>query len=422
MKYDSSHAFGMTNMNDIEIIIKSLGGLGDGIGSHNGKPVFVAKACAGDRVSVRVVHENHEGYHAVVTGVHQAGAERQAPPCIYFDRCGGCVLQQLVPESYKTFKTRMLQSALKRAGLEVAAEVIFLPPDRRRRVEFKIAHESGKPRLAFYELRSHTPVLIDHCLILRPELQAMIDTLNEALLDVPMAQMLRGVKLTLADSGVDATLVFRDQLPLVASLKGWNPGFQRLSVRLKDEPPKLVYETSPVTMRLGEYDIPLPSDAFLQATAEGQALLTKAVVEGLAGATSVADLFCGIGTYSFSLAAQAKVHAVEGDQAMVAAIKARGAQGISYEKRDLFKRPLTANELKRFDGVAINPPRLGAKAQCEEIAKSDVKKLVMISCNPPTFARDAKILKAGGYTLQAVRGIDQFVFSAHLEIVAVFMR
>jgi 23S rRNA (uracil1939-C5)-methyltransferase len=179
-------------------------------------------------------------------------------------------------------------------------------------------------------------------------------------------------------------------------------------------------------MQLGDFHIPLTPNGFLQATKEGQDKLTAIVMKATAPASRVLDLFCGIGSYSFPLSSTAPTHAVELDKEMVAsmhaAIKRNAVPNLTVEQRDLFKHPIAAPELNSFHTVVINPPRIGAKAQCLQLAQSSVAKVVMISCNPATFARDAKILNNAGFRIINATGIDQFVWSPHLEIAAVFER
>jgi len=414
----------------VMVTVESLGGLGDGIASYNGKPLFIPKSCAGDRLEVRIVHENHNGLQGVIERIISPGPERRDAPCPYFDRCGGCSLQQLVPVAYREFKTRMLHSALARAGFPSPdAQVVFLPAATRRRVEFKVSHEAGNIALSFHAPRSHTAIAIDQCLVLRPELQAMIAPVNRALSSYKAAKYLYAVSLTAADSGIDMLLTFKGcdiaSLPPLDRIAS-ELNLARICVRIAETQPIVAVQSTSVDMQLGDFLVPLPPDAFLQATREGQEQLTTAALKAAEGATSVIDLFCGIGTYSFPLSAQSAVHAIEGEAVMVAAIQKAaqkyGIRSLTAEARDLFKHPFTVQELARFDAAVINPPRTGAKAQTEALAQSAISSVAMISCNPATFARDAQILAAGGFSLVSAQGIDQFVWNQHLEIAALFRR
>ena len=272
-------------------------------------------------------------------------------------------------------------------------------------------------------------VAVDNCLILEPALQALMTPLTKQLGKWHAVKAIKTISLTLADSGIDMALECSSVVENTAALSALaeSLGIARISLVVAGQNPITVTSRSPVTMRLGAYDVALPVGAFLQASREGQRLLTEAVVAGLGDAKSVADLFCGIGTYSFALNKMSKVHCVESDMEMVKGLKAMvhmhgRNRFMTTEARDLFTKPLTAKELEKYDAVIINPPRPGAKAQCEQLAASKVKKIVMVSCNPATFSRDAKTLKNAGFSLVSAHGIDQFVYSPHLEIVAVFGR
>jgi len=427
----------------VDITIESLGGLGDGIGRLDGKPVFVPKSCVGDRLKIRVVHQNHDGFQATITEIIKPGIGRAVPPCPHFSQCGGCTLQQLAPPDYHAFKTRMLHSALIQAGFPLPnAKVTFLPAATRRRVEFKVTPDG---KLGLLPLRRHMPIPIDQCLVLEPRLQALIAPINEALAGME-TENIKSISLTAVDSGVDMVVTYFTP-PLEGGAGGGVlsanvgvkvtphpnpppqggrelcvPGIARITARLPDGTLQTLMQTAPVEMHLGNHTIILPPDAFLQATQEGQNLLTRAAMEATKSATFVVDLFCGIGTYSLPLSTFTKVHAVEIDGSMVQNLKRHAIPNITAEQRDLFKNPLSANELNRFQAAILNPPRLGAKAQTEQLAQSNIHTIVMISCNPATFARDAKILGKAGFRLESAQGIDQFVWSGHLEIVAVFKR
>jgi 23S rRNA (uracil1939-C5)-methyltransferase len=413
----------------LELVVESLGGLGDGIASYGGKPVFIPKTSPGDRVSVRIIHENQNGLQGEVVQVLSPGPQRQEAPCPYFSECGSCTLQQLEVQHYRAFKTRMLHSAITQAGFNMPqAEVLFLDAATRRRVNFQVNHTPMGLALSFFALRSRRAVEVKRCLILRPELEAMIPAMNRVLNTLDFSPHISTVGLTLADNGIDLSLSLKDcsLLPVIPDDLCRELGVNRISLRLGDGKPQVVAQVAPVEMHLGSCRVALTPDAFLQATAEGQQKLTEAVLEGTAGSASVADLFCGMGTYSFPLCERAEVRAFEGDAGMIGvmqkAVKAHQVKTLQAQQRDLFKNPLSAQELQAFDAVVINPPRVGAKAQAEQLSQSGMGKVVMISCNPATFARDARILKMAGFGLESACGIDQFVWSPHLEMVGIFSR
>jgi 23S rRNA (uracil1939-C5)-methyltransferase len=447
--------------NTVDITISSLGGLGDGVASYKGKPLFVPKACAGDHLKVVVTRENKEAAFGEIVEVLRGGADRQAAACKHFAACGGCSLQQLTPESYRAFKTTMLRESIARAGYEIDADVYFLDAPTRRRVDFKVypsqlkscdgytktvaesgcfAPQSGRTHanswrakgieqgaLAFHAMRSHTLVPVTECPVLTPELQALMAPLVRALATLPFAHDIAGVSLTQADKGVDVLLTTR-HIPKLPPMEAFckTLGVARVAVHSGNTKPRIGGSITPVQMQLGASLIDLAPDAFLQATKQGQTMLTKTALEAVGASKKVVDLFAGIGTYSFPLAAQARVHAVEGEVDMVRAITTNatklGMKQLTAERRDLFKQPISVQELKGFDAAIINPPRTGAKAQVEQLAQSEIATVVMISCNPATFGRDAKTLKDAGFSLVSAYGLDQFVWSTHLEIAAVFRR
>jgi 23S rRNA (uracil1939-C5)-methyltransferase len=413
-----------------EVTVSSLGGLGDGLSTLDGKPLFIEKAAAGDKLKIRITHETKEALRGEIVEILQAGADRITAPCPYFSACGGCGLQHISENSYQVGKKRVLASALAHAGFSGAqAELIFLPAASRRRVEFKITPTKAGHSFAYYASRSRDVVAVENCLILEPALQELMQPLAHALGAWGSSNLIKTVNLTAADSGIDMTIECTAAVEDSAALEKLANIFNltRIALLVPGKAPQTVASRGLLTMRLGNYDVSVPPGAFLQASREGQRLLTQAVVAGVKNAKSVADLFCGIGTYSFALAKTTKLHAVESDIDMVKGLKAmvhlHGLQrNFTTEMRDLFKNPLNARELEKFDAVIVNPPRPGAKTQCEQIAQSKVSTVVMVSCNPASFARDAKTLKAAGFRLESAQGIDQFVYSPHLEIVSVFKR
>lgn len=415
----------------IDVTIHSLAGLGDGVADHNGKPLFVPKSCVGDQLHVRILKQTASETRGEIAEILSPGPDRIDAPCPYYADCGGCTLQHLSPDAYRGYKYKRLESAVRQSGFSFDnPSIAFLDASSRRRVEFTIAQKENGVSLAFHRLRSHTLIPIDQCLVLEPTLQAALPAITQALSALSFRHTLSLLSLTATDSGIDAVLglgvwekrLTDDLLALAETLD-----LARLSVTDQNGPPRILSERRPVTIRLGAYDIAFPPYAFLQAAQKGQELMVGMIQEATQGARNVADLFCGIGTYSFPISAHARVHAIEIDASMVEHMRmniARHRLGgtITASARDLFRTPLTASELNRFDTVIINPPRAGAKNQCEMLAASRVPTVVMVSCNPASWTRDAKILKNAGFSLKSLHGIDQFVYNPHFEIVSVFTR
>lgn len=387
------------------------------MGRYSNKPVYVPKSCAGDVLSVRITSSTKEFDRGEIVAIKQEGPARTEAPCPHFDECGGCSLQHLKADDYKALKAQMVTQALGYAGFpDTPATYHFLSANTRRRADFKVAN--GK--LSYHGLRSNKLVNIQTCLILEPQLQALIEPLNRIL---PHFPHITGLALTLADTGIDMLLQLASSQGGMAQYERFMNGLPiiRVSAQFPGKAVELIKQKEVVGMTLGEYQVTLPPTAFLQATKEAQKIITDIVTKATNGVSPIVDLFAGLGTYSFPMSSRARVHAVENDGAMVDHVKSVSPK-VSTQKRELFKNPLTAAELAKFNACVINPPRAGAKAQTEELAKSKIKKVVMISCNPATWSRDAKTMKDAGYSLVSLDVIDQFVYSPHVELVSVFTR
>ena len=348
--------------------------------------------------------------------------------CIHFGVCGGCTLQDLSPPLYRAHKRDAVVRALKKHGVGDAevAELVAVPPGTRRRAVFKIARMDGATRIGFHALKSHAIVDMRECLVLKPSLVTLAAGLRELMNTLLSNGQHAEAHVTQADNGIDVG--FRANVQLKPSLTATlaNAATSMKVIRISWNG-ALVFESAAPRVRFGTADVKLPPQAFLQPTREGEDALLSHVLAATARSKSIADLFSGCGTFSLPLAARAKVHAVEKDEAMLAALLAAakstpGLKPVTIAKRDLFKVPLNAAELNKFDTVTLDPPRAGAQAQTVQLAKSRVQRLVYVSCDANSFARDAKILVAGGYRLGAVTPVDQFPWSEHIELVAAFER
>lgn len=414
---------------DVELRVTSLGGLGDGIAELNGAPVFIPKTLPGDVITARLLHSSGDGLRAELMKLITPAPDRTTPPCQHFDSCGGCTLQHMSDDAYVAFKTKRARDAIRHAGFDenILAPMVRFAPATRRRVEFRFIH-AERSTVAFQALHRHRKVAIEHCEVLAPQLQAVLTPLSEIITTLPDREAIEGLKLTLADNGVDAIFSSTYRLPkdlkVALAPKAESLGIIRANAEEKGRLTPLFTLTDP-TIQCGELTIPLPADAFLQACAEAQLHLTTAIAGELSGANRVADLFSGIGVYGFALSGRHKLDCFESHPGMVKAcrqaIAQHGLEGrMQANVRDLFKRPLSTDELHPFDAVILNPPRAGAKAQCEALAQSSVRQIAMVSCNPATFARDAKTLREGGFSLKSAEAIDQFRWTAHLEMLAFF--
>jgi 23S rRNA (uracil1939-C5)-methyltransferase len=356
------------------------------------------------------------------------GPHRAVPPCRHFPECGGCQLQHVDDEAYRSFLRGRIESALAAQQLPLPniIEPHISPPNSRRRASLKAEKRFGRTLVGFNAEKSHKIVDMRECHILRPELFALVDPLRRLLDEMFAVKDSARVQMTLADQGVDLAIAGFGRHGLAAEerLAAFS-GAHRLARLAIDEGlgPETRWEPEPVTISLGGVPVPLPHGAFLQATADGEAALVAAVRQAIGAARIVADLFSGLGTFSLSL--EGKILAAEGsrDSALAQSKAARSAsRPVFVDHRDLFRRPITATELARFEAVVLDPPRAGAREQIAEIARSPVLSVAYVSCNPNTFARDTKTLCEGGYRLLWVKPVGQFRWSTHIELAAAFSR
>jgi 23S rRNA (uracil1939-C5)-methyltransferase len=355
-------------------------------------------------------------------GSVEPGPHHQLPPCRHFPECGGCQLQQADDDVYRGYLVSRIETALAQHGLTTEIRDPHLsPPNSRRRATLKALKAGGRVLVGFNSEKSHRIVDMRECHILRPELFALVQPLRELLGLLLPPKRGAEAQLTLVDQGVDVLLrnVQAQGLEAVEALAGFASAQRvgRLSVDSGDGPETVLAPES-VTITLSGTAVAFPVGAFLQATGDGEAALVEAVREGSGDAPSVADLFAGLGT--FALAARAG-YAAEASLASAAALK-RAAPSIAVEHRDLYRRPLDSTELKPFDAVILDPPRAGAAEQVRELAASSVPSITYVSCNPATFARDARLLVDGGYMLDWVKPVGQFRWSTHVELAACFSR
>ena len=350
------------------------------------------------------------------------GPHHQTPPCRHFPECGGCQLQHLDDESYAAFVTDRVASALEAQGLTAPLRApLVSPPQTRRRATLHVESKGGRILLGFSAEKSHAIVDVRECHILAPELFAVVALLQK------LGFKRRGdVHLTLSDQGPDilVTNLSADGLAAAETISAFceRHGIARFTLDSGDGF-ETRWEPQPVTITLGGHPVPLPPASFLQATQEGEDALVAAMREATAGAGTIADLFAGLGT--FALALPARVYAAEGARDAIMALKAGAAHGgrpIFTEHRDLFRRPLTVAELDRFDAIVIDPPRAGARDQAEALAGSQTKVIGYVSCNPSSFARDAKMMVEGGWQIDWIQPVGQFRWSTHVELAARFVR
>ncbi|AWK87874.1 class I SAM-dependent RNA methyltransferase [Azospirillum thermophilum] len=420
----------------LDLTIGEIGARGDGIAEAEGTRIFVPLTVPGDRVRVRVAEPastRGEGLRAELLDLLEPGPGRAEPACGHFGRCGGCTLQHLDDSGYAAWKVGLVRGTLSRVGLGgVPLEPLSRTPrGARRRARFAALKRGGRVWFGFNERMSHRLADLADCPVLTPRLTALIAPLRDLLAGVLPDGGACDVVASDLEGGIDLLLVGPRSLDRAARdrlVSFGEDAVARISWQADDRgSPEPIAHRRPAAVRFAGVPVTPPPGAFLQASAEGEAALvtavTRAVGEAVGQAGRVADLFAGIGTFALPLARSAAVHAVEGDAAAVAALgKAVAGQRLTVERRDLFEAPLSAKELSRFDAVVFDPPRAGAAAQAEALAQSKVPLVVGVSCNPATFARDARTLVDGGYALSRVYPVDQFLWSAHVELVGVFRR
>ena len=362
-------------------------------------------------------------------GTITRGPHHVDPPCRHFPRCGGCELQHADDAALAKFVGERVAFAAESQGLvpEKLAAPHLSPPRTRRRAALHARRAGAKIVIGFREAGSHTIVDMAECHILAPELFALVAPLRTLLGKWP-GKLAADIQLTLVDNGVAADIkgIAPDGLEQTEALLDFarDNALARLSI---DEGfgPEPVWEPEPATVALGGVPVAFPHGAFLQPTRDGEAALLAAAKEWCAGAKVIADLFAGLGTFAFALAGPTKVLAAEADRAAhLACQMAARATGTSVHAlhRDLFRDPLTADEISKFDCILLDPPRAGARNQVDEIAKSRVGRVVYISCNPQSWARDAKRLADAGFRLAELRPVGQFRWSTHVELASLFLR
>jgi 23S rRNA (uracil1939-C5)-methyltransferase len=413
-----------------DLTITAIGAQGDGLArTADGKPAFIPLTLPGETVSAQF-----DGARGEVIEIVTPSPDRVAPPCRHYGVCGGCALQHWAGEPYRAWKAEQVRIQLSMEGLETEILPTFAaPPASRRRVALH-ARKGGKgqgARLGFKERRSWNLVPLEECPVTDPRLVAALPALArlaEPFLEHPKSAPTLHVTLTATGLDIDITGVERKSGGLSAdarmraAMAAGEGDFARVTLA-----GETIYGARQPLVKLGPAIVALPPGSFLQAVPAAEKAMVELAVAEVQGAGRVADLYCGVGTFTFRLAEVAQVYAAEMRAPAIAALKAAvgaapGLKPITAEARDLVRRPVLSTELAKTDVVVIDPPRAGAAEQTVEIAKSKVSKVVGVSCNPQTFAKDARVLVDAGFKLVRVTPVDQFVWSPHIELVGVFTR
>ncbi|MBD8066338.1 class I SAM-dependent RNA methyltransferase [Devosia sp. PTR5] len=390
------------------ITIEGLGRKGEGVAHVDGQAVFVPLALPGEQVSL--------GEGVGDTCVVDPSPDRVTPLCPYFGQCGGCQLQHMGPNIYRRFKTDLVERPLQQVGIDARVERFIDASDSGRR---RATLHARNNMAGYMRARSHDLLDIGRCPILVPALAQAPEIARAIGTEVGACD----ASFTASDTGIDVELrniqkgARPDRLVPLANRFGLaRLSYGREMLLLRQQP----------RVRMGKAEVNLPMGSFLQATAEAEEALARYVLESVGKARSVADLFCGVGPFALRLAERAKVYAADADKPAIAALDdavrhTKGLKAVTAQARDLFRDPLTRFELG-YDCVVLDPPRAGAAAQVKEIAASKVGHVVMIACDPGTFARDAASLVQAGFMLEGLVAVDQFAWSAHIEVAATFRR
>jgi 23S rRNA (uracil1939-C5)-methyltransferase len=433
-----SKACGPGRSGEQEVVIEALGARGDGIARIDDTRLFVPLTLPGDRLTVRLGARREGGFAAEPLAWHER-VPRAASRCPHFGVCGGCQLQHLAPAAHAAWQCAQVATALARRGLDACPiePPAPMPPANRRRARLAFQRHGAKFALGFRGRAAHEVVDVEACAIVLPEIAGLLPPLRAALADLPLAARGGEVLVTATDSGLDLVLLTAAE-PRLADREGIAALAEALDLarvswqRAAASEPEAIVARRPVRVTFGAIPLALPPGAFLQASVQAEAQICAAVCDAIAPVIEdtgrLADLFAGCGTFCLPLAAAGcRVHAVDAQADMLAALTgaARAADfgdRITTEPRDLERAPLAGPELDRLDAVILDPPRSGARAQAQALAASKIRRVAMVSCNPASFSRDARILTDGGFALTAVSLIDAFLWSAQIELVGSFGR
>jgi 23S rRNA (uracil1939-C5)-methyltransferase len=415
----------------VTLEILEVGARGDGVAEENGQRYFVPFTLPGETVEAAPLGKRGEGITAELIEVLVPSRHREAPPCAHFKVCGGCGLQHWRRDTYAAWKVGLITCALKQRGVE--APTFELPmvgmPGERRRADFVLRRQGRRVVAGFHERASVHIVDVRTCVIARPSLNALLAPLRTALVDVLPDGAAADAVVNETDSGLDVLVRPHKRLELSLDRRqalvelADRADLARLSWGDRDNADPVVVRRTPL-LRLGDVSVEPPPGAFLQASRRGEQAMRAAVGSWTGAAPRLADLFAGLG--SLSLGRAGRLSLFESDKRAVSALDAAarklGGNRVTAERRDLFRNPLTAKELDVFDAVLLDPPRAGAAAQVAELARSKVQRVVYGSCDPGSFSRDARALVEGGYRLEKLLPIDQFLWSAHVELIALFAK
>ncbi len=404
----------------VKVKIEDIKSKGDGLCRINGKEVYVPFVCKGEEVELMPCGKSFK-----IGKILTTSADRINPACPYYTKCGACRFQHIKNDIYLMFKLKYLIDTLRQKRLNTKVnDIIELPLGVRRRAEFASVSSGKSHWFGFNGLKSKEVVPVKQCLLLVPEINAVIPQIRTM-----MFGFTGDVFVTLADNGLDILLTGKDypDFSFLEKMSDFcaSTNTIRISWRASvDMPPETMIEVTKPIIKIAGIELKMPAGCFLQPSREGQQILTEKVQSYLTKETKIADLFSGLGTFALPVTKKeggAKVSAFDIFSPAMSALDSVKSKGIKTFARDLFALPLDEEELNEFQAVILDPPRSGAEKQSLNLAKSKVEKIIYVSCNPATFARDAQILtEQGGYNLKEITPVDQFTYSPHLELIALF--
>lgn len=407
--------------------IIDVGANGDGVAkTQSGETVFVPLAMTADVVEATIDKDKEGVLRAKIAGIVEKSPHRVDAPCQHFGVCGGCSLQHMGDAFYQTFKRHHVLESLLKAGISTPDHIrqIHVPAHTRRRANFATLTTKDKTIIGFHERKSSSIVDVPNCLLVSEDVRRVMEGLRPCLPVIAGQGAKMDVLIQCADGVCEIGLTgkvapgWEAQQALSDTLR--TLGLARISLRARDyESYKILLSEKAFIKAFDSLLVELAPCAFLQPSFEGERALVNCVMEGAGDASCIADLFCGNGTFTGALMGGREVAAFDSAEDSIHALQ---KAGVAAHARNLFKNPLSADELSRFDCVVLDPPRAGAREQVEQLAASTVPKIVYVSCNPQTFARDAGVLQDAGYALSSLTIVDQFIWSAHTEVVGVWTR
>jgi 23S rRNA (uracil1939-C5)-methyltransferase len=411
--------------------ILEIGGRGDGIAEVEGRRYFVPFTLPAETVEAEPRDKRGDGIVCDLLEVLAPSRHRETPPCQHFGVCGGCALQHWRRDIYLGWKVELIKRALSQQGVQAPAfeRALACEPGERRRADVVLRRQGRRVLAGFHERASQKVVNVGTCVVARPAISAALEPLRTGMANILPDGAAADAVVNETDSGLDVLIRPHKKLALKLEMRevlvalADRAGLARLSWGDRATAEPVVTRQAPLLI-LGDTTVEPPPGAFLQATKRAELTMRAAVNAWIGDAEHIADLFAGIG--ALSLGRPGKLSLFESDKPAVAAVDAVarkiGGNRVVAERRDLFRNPLTTAELGKFDAVILDPPRAGAAAQCAELARSKVKKIVYGSCDPGSFARDVRVLQEGGYRLEKLMPIDQFLWSAHVELVALLTK